>query len=341
MLARYSTLLLLGNLILSACTRATLPSSVPAASEGSPAATGAPPSVTFTWPDGAEPTVTRQLAGLDERYINPGAVIERDGLLHMFANLFTAWPGHVRVQHLVSSDGVSWTLVAADPVLDSDDVPLGGQGADVSTGFVAEDGTWVLIFETVSSQDPWILGRATAPAPDGPWTIDPQPILDGGDEGSRDAGGLSWPTVVPTGNGYAMYYTALDRVGGTGVIGLAESPDGVTWTKRDAPVLEPERDWEGGSLDRPRVAVTPAGMVMVYAGADLTDRGVAWSSDGVTWQRDGDAPAITRDDFPVNGRAWDAALLYRDEALTYYLEIGTAGGSAGTQVYRAVAEVPD
>jgi predicted GH43/DUF377 family glycosyl hydrolase len=145
---------------------------------------------------------------------------------------------------------------------------------------------------------------------------------------------------VRTKDGYAMYYTALDRPRGKGVIGLAESQDGITWTKRDAPVLEATREWEGGSLDRPRVAITPAGMVIVYAGADLTDRGLAWSTDGVTWQRDGDAPAITQDDFPVDGRAWDAALIYRDGALHYYLEIGTAGGPEGTHIYRAVAELP-
>jgi predicted GH43/DUF377 family glycosyl hydrolase len=330
-------------LVLTACaapgTASTRPSASGSASPSSqPSAE--PPSVTFAWPDGAEPVVTRKQAGSEERYINPGAVIEHDGQLHMFANLFTAWPGRVQVQHLVSSDGVAWTLAQPEPAIDSQDVPLGGLGADVSTGFVADDGTWVLIFETLSSIDPWVLGRATAPSPDGPWTIDPAPILEGGPEGSWDAGGLSWPSVVRTDEGYAMYYTAIAQSGGTGVIGLAESTDGENWTKRDAPVLEAQADWEGGSLDRPRVAVTPAGMVMVYAGSDLTDRGVAWSADGTTWERGGDAPAITQAGFPVEGRAWDAALVYRDGALHYYLEIGTASGPDGTHIYRAVADLP-
>jgi len=330
-------------LVLSACggpgTASQIPSDAVSAS-ASPATSESPPSVAFAWPDGAEPTVTRELAGLDERYINPGAVIEHDGQLHMFANLFTAWPGRVRVQHLVSSDGASWTLAALEPAIDSQDVPFGGLGADVSTGFVTDDGTWVLIFETVSSLDPWVLGRATAPSPDGPWTIDPEPILEGGPAGSWDAGGLSWPSVVRTEGGYAMYYTATAQPGGSGVIGLAESTDGLTWKKREAPVLEAQAEWEGGSLDRPRVAVTPAGMVMAYAGALLTDRGLAWSADGVAWARDGDAPAITQADFPVEGRAWDAALLYRDGELHYYLEIGTASGPDGTHIYRAVADLP-
>ena len=332
--------LLAGSLILVGCSRGSPQPAESVSASGSANPSGAETLVTFAWPDGAEPTVTRAQAGLDERYINPGAVIEHDGQLHMFANLFTAWPGRVRVQHLVSSDGESWTLDASEPVFDSEDVSFTDEGADVSTGFVASDGTWVLIFETVSSVDPWVLGRATAPAPEGPWTIDPAPILEGGGEGSWDAG-LAWPSVVATVDGYAMFYTAFDRIGGTGVIGRATSPDGVTWTKGAAPVLVAERDWERGSLDRPRVAMTPRGLLMVYAGDDLTDRGVAWSADdGVTWRRDADRPAITQGNFPIDGRAWDAALVVRDGTLVYYLEIGTASGPEGTQVYRATAELP-
>jgi predicted GH43/DUF377 family glycosyl hydrolase len=332
--------LLVGSLILVGCSRGTPQPAESASASGSANPSGSEPSVTFAWPDGAEPTITRVDAGLDERYINPGAVIAHDGQLHMFANLFTAWPGRVRVQHLVSSDGATWTLGASQPVFDSEDVPFTDEGADVSTGFVAPDGTWVLIFETVSSSNPWVLGRATASAPEGPWTIDPEPLLEGGGDGSWDAG-LAWPSVVPTADGYAMFYTAFDRIGGTGVIGRATSPDGMTWTKDEAPVLVAERDWERGSLDRPRVAITPSGMVMVYAGDDLTDRGVAWSADvGATWRRDGDRPAITQGDFPIEGRAWDAAIVVREGTLIYYLEIGTASGPEGTQVYRATAELP-
>jgi hypothetical protein len=78
---------------------------------------------------------------------------------------------------------------------------------------------------------------------------------------------------------------------------------------------------------------------MVYAGRDLTDRGVAWSQDGITWERDGEAPAITVDDLVVATHCWDAALIYRDDTLTYFLEIGGTG-SSGTQVYRLTAELP-
>jgi hypothetical protein len=226
-------------------------------------------------------------------------------------------------------------------VLTTQGIDFAPTGAHVSTGFVTDDGTWVLILESLTSLEPWRLGRATAPAPEGPWTVDPEPILEPGDEGSFDAGGLSWPTVVPTDDGFAMYYTAKQEPTGSGVIAMAISTDGSSWTKAEEPVLEAEAEWEDGSLDRPRVTRTPDGLVMVYSGADLTDRGVATSSDGVSWDRDGGLPAITQDDFPVDGRCWDASLLYRDGMLHYILEIGSGSASGGgTQLYLASAALP-
>ncbi len=85
--------------------------------------------------------MTRASTGIDQLYINPGAIIEEDGRLHMFANLFTAWPGHVDIAHLASEDGVAWEAAATEPVLTSDDVPLTTSGIDVSTGFRIDDGT--------------------------------------------------------------------------------------------------------------------------------------------------------------------------------------------------------
>jgi predicted GH43/DUF377 family glycosyl hydrolase len=332
--------------LLTACASPAAPSpsaspSALAAPSASQAAEGSGSSLVFEWPDGEAPAVTRELTGIERNFINPGAVIEHEGTLHMFANVFSAWPGEVHVPHLTSSDGVSWELAAEEPIMTSADVPFASPGHDVSTGFVTSDGVWVLVLQSVNSTEPWEIGLATAPGPAGPWTIAPQPVLTAGAAGSADAAGLAWPSVVATDNGYAMYYTA--RTGGLrgGTVAMATSSDGLTWAKSDEPVLTAEADWEGLILDRPRVARTPDGFVMLYAGGTLTDRGVAWSDDGVTWTRDGDAPAITAEDFPVPGQAWDAALVHRGGELTYYLEIGFgAGAGAGTKVYRATAQLP-
>lgn len=346
--ARMLSLLIVSSLAGLGCTVSNVPTSrepsaTPTSGVASPTPappTAEPPSVTFTF-DPSDPVVTRALTGLDDDYINPGAIIEHDGVLHMFANVFTSWPGPVAVSHLTSPDGRAWALASPTPALTSDDVPFAEPGIDVSTGFVMAGGTWVLVFETVEIVDPWVIGIATAPSADGPWTVRPEPILEAGPTGSFDAGGLSWPSVVATDDGFLMFYTAVDRPRGDGVIALATSPDGLRWTKHGQPVLKGEGTWEGRKVDRPRVAATPGGLAMVYAGARLTERGLAWSDDGIDWRRDGGQPVIRQSDLPVPGRAWDAALIHRGDALHYFLEVGQASGpTASTDIYLATAPLP-
>ncbi len=326
----------------TACSAGRGDATLSAAPTASATAAPSVPTPVFAF-TGSTPVVSTQLVHSSQAFINPGAVIRDGSTLHMFANAFTAWPGHVDFYHLTSTDGVTWTPAQADPIFTSDDVPYAKPGADVSAGFVTADGTWVLVLESVNSIEPWAIGRATAPGPDGPWTVDPDPVLAPGPAGSWDAGSLSWPSVVPTADGWAMYYTghATTGVGGDEAIGMATSTDGKTWTKRPDPVLSASATWELGGLDRPRVTVTPGGFAMVYAGRRLTDRGLAWSSDGVTWTRAGDAPVITQADFPVSGQCWDAALLYDSKTLTYYLEIGGGTKDTGTAIFRATANMPN
>jgi len=297
-----------------------------------------PPTVTqrFVFDKGA--VVDTKLTSTGDNFINPGAVIERDGVLHMFPNSFSAWPGRMLIPHLTSTDGgVTWTLDTKSKPIDSTGLKLADPGIDVSTGFVTEDGTWVLIYESVSTSSPWVLARASAPSPDGPWTVEDTPVLEPGAAGSFDHGGIQWPWVIRIGDRWVMYYAGVDAPqGGTGSIGVAFSSDGKTWTKGEAPVLAASEKWEGRSVDRPRVVPTPSGFAMVYAGRTLTNRGLATSTDGLSWTKI-PGPNIERKDFPVSGPgSWDSALVYRDGQLVYLLEIG----GETTKIYRATLAWP-
>jgi predicted GH43/DUF377 family glycosyl hydrolase len=330
-------------LLVAACAGPTTPTDGPRSTSPSagptPRITPSPaPAVTqrFEFDKGA--VIDTSLTATNDRYINPGALIEQDGTLHLFPNSFSAWPGEMRIPHLTSSDGKGWALDAKAKVLDSKDFTLANPGMDVSAGFVTDDGTWVLLYSTVSNSAPWVIARATAPSPRGPWTIESAPVLGPGPAGAFDHGGVQWPWVVRVGDRWAMYYAGFDAPqGGTGSIGVAFSDDGVTWTRNDAPVLVATERWEGRSVDRPRVVATPGGYVLLYAGRRLTDRGLATSTDGLTWAKV-PGPNIEREDFPVKEPgAWDSALLYRDGELDYFLEIG---GEPGTKIYRATLAWP-
>lgn len=328
------------TLLLANCGPAVVGTSAPTSQPQSPTPrptveppTSAPAAL-FTF--GKDAVVTTAIAGTTDLYVNPGAVIEANGALHMFPNSFSAWPGRVVVPHLTSGDGTTWTLDAAATPLDSDDFELADPGIDVSTGYVADDGTWVLFYETVSATKAWVVARITGPGPQGPWSVEDKPVLAAGAAGTFDAGGVQWPSVIRIAGRWAMYYAGVDAVGSRhGAIGVAFSDDGITWTKQAEPVLQASEPWELGSLDRPRVVETPTGLVMLYAGFDLNQRGLATSTDGITWTKV-PGPNIVQSAFPGPGAAWDCALLYRDGHLEYFLEIG----AKTTAIYRALLPWP-
>jgi hypothetical protein len=272
-----------------------------------------------------------------------------EGLFYMFRNGFKNWPGLVSIGYMTSPDGLNWTEVQEAPVFTSDQVPYvaPGDGADVSSVIVLEDGTWVFYFHVVSNTEVPVIGIATAPAPEGPWTVAPDPVLLAGGEDAWDRGGVSWPSVVPTDTGYAMYFAGYRGQFDKSMIGLAFSPDGLQWEKYDDPatteawfvesdpILKGDESWTTDGVDRARVVDTPEGLVMVYQGGALIKRGLAFSDDRVNWVPHPENPVLEIIDFPLSGNMWDTALVYHDNVYYYYTEIGSM---TATHIYLAVHE---
>src|SRR5690349_16915597 len=131
--------------------------------------------------------------------------------------------------------------------------------------------------------------------------------------------------VVRDGKVYVLYRaedaSGKEEIGfHTSRIGLAESNDGLNFTRRPAPVLYPDKDdqaryeWTGGVED-PRVVETDDGRyVMTYTqwNRDVPRLAVATSTDLIKWQKHG--PAFARAE---NGR---------------YLRSETKSGSIVTRV---------
>lgn len=323
----------------------------PAATLSQPAPTTRPtptevpvlsPDFLFYGEDPALPIISNSLAGdWDGRYINPGAMLYHDGIFHMFRNGFLDWPGFVAVGYMTSEDGYEWTAVQDEPVFTSEEVPFADPAMLVSSAFVMEDGTWVLIFSTFSRFGGSVIGRASAPSPLGPWTVDAEPIVVAGEGDSWDNNKVQWPSVISTDDGYVMFYAGGDLLNNFG-IGRATSPDGITWTKYDDldtveapyaesdPVLIPSGGWDTRIANRPIVQLTPDGYVMIYMGTIINRRGLAVSQDGIHWNPYERNPMITGSDFPISGSTWDTALLYVDGVYFYYMEIGTM---AATNIY--------
>jgi predicted GH43/DUF377 family glycosyl hydrolase len=116
------------------------------------------------------------------------------------------------------------------------------------------------------------------------------------------------PAAVVRGGKVHLLYRAEDASGDTAIghhtsrIGLAESADGLRFTRRSAPVLYPDKDaqakyeWPGGVED-PRVVESEDGTyVLTYTqwNGDVPRLGVATSRDLTTWRKHG--PAFARAD---------------------------------------------
>ncbi len=162
------------------------------------------------------------------------------------------------IGYATSSDGVTWTKYPGNPVLRRGEAGA-WDSVSLQPGAVLWDGTTFHMWygahrSTPVESSPFPTGYATSP--DGvTWTKHPSnPVLPVGAPGSWDSGGAGITAVVADGGTYRAWYwgwQTLDRI----AIGYATSPDGVTWTKRPEPVLEP-RGWEGGSVAFPMVVLS-------------------------------------------------------------------------------------
>lgn len=244
-----------------------------------------------------------------ERYTNPGAIVAVDATLHAFRNSFSGVGADTVTHHLVSEDeGATWTPSPDAPVLTDGDVPYVELGSVHVRAVVPDgDGGWLAYFYTVgAAADPGFIGLARAAALEGPWTVDPDPVLEPGPSGSWDDRVVGEPAVLRRDDGYHLWFLGKGR-DGTDAIGYATSPDGVTWTKHDDPATADERlaasdpvlvgegGWNDGDIGDPSVLETDDGLLLFYDNADTKPAaiGLATSHDGTTWTHHPANPVVT------------------------------------------------
>jgi predicted GH43/DUF377 family glycosyl hydrolase len=106
-----------------------------------------------------------------------------------------------------------------------------------------------------------------------------------------DAFRIMHPCVIRLSDVYRIYYWGTVAASDHGVIGIADSPDGVHWTLHpDNPVFEPSpisQAWDSYGVGAPSVVTDGITMSMFYTGWGPMDpgTGLAWSNDGINWER--------------------------------------------------------
>lgn len=306
--------LAVGLVMLSACSvtpRTAPPEAEPAAGSSLADPTSGPPSTTPT-PSDLFDGPFREVFRPGDRaweslYVDPGALIAADGVLHMFYNGLSDWPANASVGHAVSTDGVAWVRLGGAPILSARDESWVGVSMFASDVAVLGDGRWALYFhavERIQSPAGASIGMAVAPGPGGPWQFVDGPILTPGAVGAWDEIGVLNPSVVWFGGRWLMAYDAQrgdERTWGDRSIGIAVSEDGMSWTRASGPVLTATGEgWERQRVYDPNVVVDGDRLVMTYmtsvddpnAGVQEFYVGLAVSDDGETWRRVGEGPIL-------------------------------------------------
>ena len=280
----------------------------------------------------SNPVVARGAAGeWDSGFVFAGNVIYKDGSYHMFyagGEDFSAKP-HA-IGYATSEDGLHWTKSASNPILKMNPAIASG---DIPYAMPVVDGdTWVLYF---NDSQYLTIRRATAPAPTGPWTMDEQPVLEAGGSQEWDAAAIAINTVFHDPDQYVLYYHPKAFA-----IGMATSPDGITWTKYNDPattdpkyansdpvfVVGEKGAWDSSDVV-PTVLHTDRGWEMFYMGSgdsgQTWDLGYATSADGVIWTRFGDGPVMAR---PAEYFFWLEGTLIVDDQYYIYHDMFSATG---------------
>lgn len=249
----------------------------------------------------------------------PGAVLYRDGVYHLFTTGYPGFPAKSGIGYLTSEDGVNFEWTSEEPVLRTADVEYAPVSIGASAVLVTDEGQWVLYFY-IFNRTSWpavygAIGRATADDPNGPWTPDPEPVLVAGAEGDFDVNGVLYPSVIATDEGYVMYYTGSDSRNRES-IGMATSTDGIAWEKQGM-VLEPGSR-EGHDFLVNEVIYDGEQWVMAYK-TSRSSIGLATSTDGLTWERSESNPIARASDLGFAALGY-ISLLQVDDAYVVYFE---------------------
>ncbi|MEZ4671178.1 MAG: hypothetical protein R3E39_25005 [Anaerolineae bacterium] len=241
-------------------------------------------------------------------------VVFHDGMLYMFYLGYRGGQIAGAVGYATSDDGLHWTKSKDNPVFVPDKEIASNGVMNLAVALIGD--TWTLYFT------PWRAGNlwyefngdiliATAPEPNGPWTVAEEPALTTSTVRAWDAGGRYLQTVTASKNGFVMFYDAGATVND---IGMATSADGLHWTKYDDPATKSgpfaksdpvfgpssgRNAWDSAYADGPVVWQTDHGWEMFYgAGQNDGERsiGCATSTDGIIWKRVGDTPLLTDPD---------------------------------------------
>ena len=243
----------------------------------------------------------------DQNGVKMGSLVKDGDIYHLFFYGNSA-AGADSIGHATSTDLKHWSRSAA-PVLSPGPAGSWDESGISCVTVLKVGGTFNMWYQAHTPGGIGRIGHATSP--DGnAWTKDTaNPVMSPGTPGSfDDISILSFRLIKrPLFDDYLLAYCGSTMPIAFG-IGIATSPDGVTWTK-DAgnPKFTTESpNWFSDSIEPGDLTFDGSVYKLQFFGADSFHRhstGEAWSEDGITWQANPANPLIG----PSPAPAWDSA----------------------------------
>jgi predicted GH43/DUF377 family glycosyl hydrolase len=235
-------------------------------------------------------------------------------------------PGDYRVWYEAVNQGNTLTTVALATSIDGVTYSKQGvvmapssawEGNEISPNTILVEGSVYRLYYHAGGNALPNRNIGTATSADGgmSWTRHPTPVLSVGDSGAFDDDEVAEPRVFKIGNGYRMYYTGKSLTSGKTALGLAESTDGIVWTKSALSPLLQGDDWGnfwGGAFIR------QPGRWLLWHGKEAgvgSSIHFKWSTDGITWIDGANNPVLSQNpdpDAPDAGLVGDSVSGYQD-----------------------------
>jgi predicted GH43/DUF377 family glycosyl hydrolase len=213
--------------------------------------------------------------------------------------------GHHRIGYATSTDGITWTKYAGNPVLDVGSPSSWDEGVVSFAGVISDSGIYKMWYSGGGiSGFGGIIRTGYATSTTGiTWTkYTSNPVLDVGPS-AWDGFWASDPHVISDGVSYKMWYSGLEgplcSASEVFRIGLATSTDGISWTKSISnPVLDVNpTGWDSRSATAPWVIFDGNIYHMWYHGGVSCSPepemiGYATSTDGISWTKYAGNPVL-------------------------------------------------
>lgn len=252
-----------------------------------------------------------------------------------------------------SNDGYTFEKFIGNPLLAPS--ASGFDSYQITQSVIIETGSqWVMYY--CGREDPGYgpgnaVGRATSDDLTGPWERMTDPVITVGVAGEWDEGFIAPNGVFPKDTGgFIMFYSAsTDFFTGYWEIGMATSPDGITWTKYNDPAtpFPPYADsdpvlkvgstgeWDEGHAWECTVIFKHGYYEMYYSGGGPSPGGIgyAWSYDGISWEKWPENPVYSTQYDPygisIGGNVEVPSLLIYNETVFMYYDYGPGPAEIG------------